>query len=196
MIFPLVFQGYANNVANRWVCVCVCWCVRACVLHIKMTCVFLHIPFFEFPCAPSIMRTLLLFLPATFPAPWIPSATNAGLNYHKSIWLLITQHRRKKLQESWPCVSSGRWALRANSTECVTRLQITVLIKSDGNGTHAIPALRPKKSWPAVVKLTWHFHVCLMSCHKTVRKTQSETRESTAQNRTQAAKKKKKSVRT
>lgn len=69
------------------------------------------------------------FLPYTFPL--IPPATNVGSNYHQSIWLLIIQHMKK----SWPCVSCYSRP-RANSTECVTWLQITVCIKTEGWNAH------------------------------------------------------------
>lgn len=53
------------------------------------------------------------FLPYTFPL--IPPATDVGLNYHQSIWLLIIQRMKK----SWPSCQRYRRP-RANSTECVT----------------------------------------------------------------------------
>lgn len=90
LIFPLVSPGDANNAARRQMC------VR--VFHARRTSVFTHVRAFTCQRVSSIMRTLLPFCQIHFPL--IPPVTNAGLNYHQSTWLLITQHVKK----SWPCV--------------------------------------------------------------------------------------------
>ncbi len=109
--------GYVSNATFRQMCVC--------TLSYTHTHTHTHMCLHSGPYIHVNMSNLsqehYCFLPYTFPK--IPPATDVGLNYYLSIWLLIIQREKK----SWPCDSN--WP-RANSTECVTRPQNSILYKN------------------------------------------------------------------
>lgn len=78
---------------------CVCLCVNVCA-HVSFTSRWHVSSFTSLSLNVSVSRLswelCWCFFPDTFPAPWIPVATNPALNYHQSIWLLITQHTKEK----------------------------------------------------------------------------------------------------
>lgn len=124
-------RQYTNNASHRQMGVCVCLCV-----NLSCACdVCLHSHSHIHVNMSNLLWEHYCFLPYTFPQ--IPPATNVGLNYHQSIWLLIIQHKKK----SWPCAGCYNRP-RANSTVCVAWLHISVLRLTLVECTHGLTSAR------------------------------------------------------